>query len=158
MLDEGHGGSRGCLLIPTMQPFPQAVVGQKTPWSSSHHLKAFQHGPAGQGQAPERRGRGRKLVREKSVEKYNNERDLKETKAFRVDLNLAQTVSTSVVPFMRPFIIYVKENCFVVSSWRGIQCFFFNFFLIQDKGFKGFSTVAFQKQLKRCDARRILQS
>lgn len=115
MLDEGHGGSRGCLLIPTMQSFPQAVVGQKTPWSSSQHLKAFQHGLAGQGQAPEQRGRGRKLVREKSVEKYNNKRDLKETKGFRVDLNLAQTVSTSVVPNMLPSkdIMYGKDSPFL---------------------------------------------
>lgn len=65
LLDGGHWGSRGCLLIPTIQPFPQAMVGRKTPWSSSHHLKAFQHGPAGQGQVPQWRGQGRKQEREK---------------------------------------------------------------------------------------------
>lgn len=68
LLDGGHWGSRGCLLIPTIQPFPQAMVGRKTPWSSSHHLKAFQHGPAGQGQVPQWRGNGRKQEREKKIQ------------------------------------------------------------------------------------------
>lgn len=94
-LDGGHWGSRGCLLIPTMQPFPHAMVGRKTPWSASHHLKAFQHGPAGQGQVPERRGQGRR-----EGKKYNNERKWRETIGFRVHLKPTTTVSTSVVPSM----------------------------------------------------------
>lgn len=92
LLDGGHWGSRGCLLISTMQPFPQAMVGRKTPWSSSHHLKAFQHGPAGQGQVPERWGQGRKQERGEKLwkKKYNNDRKWRETIGFRVYLNLPQ--------------------------------------------------------------------
>lgn len=73
------------------------------------------------------------------MKKYNNERDLKETKGFRVHLNLPQTVSTSVVlrmPRSKNIIYCVKKPVPAASSLEKDTVLLISCFVIQHTGLK----------------------